>query len=402
MAFDAIMDGYGALVAGAVMSKVGNAQDREDIVQEVFLSAHKSLESMTDRSRLSSWLLRITKRRIADFYTHQTRQSKLILLSNARDDEELSDREDLASVEPGPRELVEREVVYDHVLAEIAQLKPKNRDVVYLHLIDDMSLTMIGMRLKTKESTVRMRLMRGLIQLRARLRRLNDQLRDTAMNMRRHSTDLEMVDYLTGHASEQDEKAIEKELASAPDVRELQSTWQAVLNSIATESEEAKLISARSKEKVCARIRSSEGGHVGVRAVRLRERLSHYGTFLTVAAAAVIVLATSATFIAYLQGEPANSSEDQLANRSGLPSLSNAPEDAARPVERRLIVDSAVADSSSIQFRNTYASLVSAVADADPGDILVLNDSKIVETVRISKRLSLIALDGPKLTGMAL
>jgi RNA polymerase sigma-70 factor (ECF subfamily) len=58
-AFTEIVSRYGEMVFTVVRKIVGNREDAEDITQEVFIKAFKSLERFREESEFSTWLYRI-------------------------------------------------------------------------------------------------------------------------------------------------------------------------------------------------------------------------------------------------------------------------------------------------------------------------------------------------------
>lgn len=50
------------------MKKVGNKQDAEDILQDVFLKICSNIDQMKDNGRIYAWIYRITRNVIADYY----------------------------------------------------------------------------------------------------------------------------------------------------------------------------------------------------------------------------------------------------------------------------------------------------------------------------------------------
>jgi len=51
-----------------INSRVNNKVEAEDILQEVFLKIHKSLPTLTSQEKLPSWIYRITRNTIIDYY----------------------------------------------------------------------------------------------------------------------------------------------------------------------------------------------------------------------------------------------------------------------------------------------------------------------------------------------
>jgi len=57
--FTAILSSYSPVLYRIALRKVGNAEDAEDVLQEAFLSAFKSLHQFKGRAQLSTWLTSI-------------------------------------------------------------------------------------------------------------------------------------------------------------------------------------------------------------------------------------------------------------------------------------------------------------------------------------------------------
>lgn len=51
-----------------IRSRVGDAHAAEDILQDVFVKIHRRLDSLRDRSKVESWIYRITRNSIVDHY----------------------------------------------------------------------------------------------------------------------------------------------------------------------------------------------------------------------------------------------------------------------------------------------------------------------------------------------
>jgi len=56
-----------------VFSRVSNAEDAEDILQEVFLSIYRQRDTLRDPNRLESWMYQVARNRIIDHYRRPRR-----------------------------------------------------------------------------------------------------------------------------------------------------------------------------------------------------------------------------------------------------------------------------------------------------------------------------------------
>jgi len=67
--------------------KVGNRETAEDLVQDTFVAAHKSIETFQNKSQPKTWLFSILKNKIADYYRKQFKL-KMVNESDMGNDEQ--------------------------------------------------------------------------------------------------------------------------------------------------------------------------------------------------------------------------------------------------------------------------------------------------------------------------
>ncbi|GEM_PF-1794245 len=164
-----MMDRYGPMVMGYLLGRTRDDNDREELLQGVFVRAFQALGSLRDASRLGPWLLRIAERETAEFYRarERSRQRGGVGAGDAADH-----AAKLADSRPGPYELTHAAEIARLVMQAIARLGDHYRVVLYLRLIEEETPQRIARRLGLRESATRMRLKRGLELLRRELRRL--------------------------------------------------------------------------------------------------------------------------------------------------------------------------------------------------------------------------------------
>ncbi len=75
--FDLIIEQYSGRIYGTLYRMLGNAQDTEDLVQEVFLRAYKSLPGFEGKSSIARWLYRIAMNTLADFLRAKKRSPEI-------------------------------------------------------------------------------------------------------------------------------------------------------------------------------------------------------------------------------------------------------------------------------------------------------------------------------------
>lgn len=70
-----------------IIMRVNNADDADDILQEVFIRIYKNISSLKDEQKLASWIFQITRNVIIDYYRSKKEIYEI-------DDEYLSDKSD--------------------------------------------------------------------------------------------------------------------------------------------------------------------------------------------------------------------------------------------------------------------------------------------------------------------
>lgn len=143
-----------------------NAQDAEDLSQEVWLKAYKSLNSFRGNSTFYTWLRRIT---INSFLNHERSRS----FSWQKQGPWLSDEEQ--NVEPSTsEESIYNKVLFDCVMNALAELTPSQRLMFLLRHHEGMSYEEIAGAMGCSTGTVKKGVSRAIAKLRNRLEVGND------------------------------------------------------------------------------------------------------------------------------------------------------------------------------------------------------------------------------------
>jgi RNA polymerase sigma-70 factor (ECF subfamily) len=123
---------------------VGNAADAEDLLQEIFLSAHRKLESFRGESALGTWLYRLAVNLCLDHL--RSRSGRAIQLTDPLDDE-------AALPDAGHRGLAERTVTKMDLERALAQLPIGCRTAFVLHDVEGLEHREIGEIMGIAEGT---------------------------------------------------------------------------------------------------------------------------------------------------------------------------------------------------------------------------------------------------------
>ena len=157
-AFDDCIEAYGNLVWGIVAKFFANAQDREDVVQDVFLSLWKNSYRFDQRKGSEkTFIAVIARRRIIDHLRRRERETAHITAVDA----EINP----VGVESSSQ-LVDRQDEANFVLAAMGELRHEERQVLQLAILQGMSHSKIADRMKLPLGTIKTLARRGMIRLR--------------------------------------------------------------------------------------------------------------------------------------------------------------------------------------------------------------------------------------------
>ncbi len=164
-AYEKLVAKYWRLLIAWVRPRVRNASEAEDIVQETFIRAFRSLPDLKEPGRFSGWLLAIARNRSAD---HARKLHEVQSLDGMSEEEPAGDRFTAASEDLAER--IDRREEYQAVLRAVDRLPEKYRLVVMLRYFEGFSGNEISHILDEPEGTVRNRLFRAHEKIRRLIR----------------------------------------------------------------------------------------------------------------------------------------------------------------------------------------------------------------------------------------
>ncbi len=150
--FASLHDRYAPMVHGLLLARVP-CHEAEDLTQETFLRAMRSLGSLRSLDALGPWLAAIARNLAARYHRRQRFRATIGL----RDDHE-------ATPNPGP---ISPEAA--QALAAIRSLPEAYRETLIMRLVEGMTGPEIASRTGLTHGSVRVNLHRGMAMLRARL-----------------------------------------------------------------------------------------------------------------------------------------------------------------------------------------------------------------------------------------
>lgn len=153
-ACEALVRQYQERVFALISRMTGDPDRVEDIAQEVFLKAFRSLKSFRGGSRFYTWLYRITVNTVLNTMRSQGRQQETSL-------DALGGLEVQADADMEPAEVTARLELARRVREAIDQLEEPYRVIIYLRELEDLSYEEIAEVVELPVGTVKSRLFRA-------------------------------------------------------------------------------------------------------------------------------------------------------------------------------------------------------------------------------------------------
>ena len=141
-----------------------NAQDAEDLSQEVWLKAYQALSSFRFDSSFYTWLRRIT---INAFLNH--RRSSFFRRQGQTTAVKLEPIDSEATEHSCSPENIYNKLLFENVVSALAELTPKQRLAFLLRHYEGMSYDEIANAMNCSTGTVKKGVSRAIVKLRARL-----------------------------------------------------------------------------------------------------------------------------------------------------------------------------------------------------------------------------------------
>ncbi len=138
------VDAYGDYLFRYALSRLRNHESAEEVVQETFVAALKSLNQFAGRGAERAWLLGILKRKIVDFVRRRAKSTSLD--SNDRDEQFVASifdasgkwRDDPRICQSNPSEDLERAEFMQALHACLKGLPPRQGDVFMLREMEEL------------------------------------------------------------------------------------------------------------------------------------------------------------------------------------------------------------------------------------------------------------------------
>ncbi len=150
----------------------GNEQDAEEVVQETFLRAYRSLDTFEERAQFSTWLHRIAVNCALDLIRARQRHSenRVEPAAEAQDEERRDPLFSAASDDPSPDRMLMSAELSRSLRAAMARLSPTERAAFILRHFEGQSIEQIAAALKLSVGATKNGIFRAVQKLRAALK----------------------------------------------------------------------------------------------------------------------------------------------------------------------------------------------------------------------------------------
>jgi RNA polymerase sigma-70 factor, ECF subfamily len=161
LAFEELYRAHSGRLFSVTCRMLGNAADAEDLLQEIFLTAHRKLGSFRGESSLGTWLYRLATNQCLDYL--RSRASRAGQVTDALDDEP-------TLADAGSKGLAEQTVTKMDLERALARLPEGCRAAFVLHDVEGLEHREVGEVLGIAEGTSKSQVHKARLRLRALLR----------------------------------------------------------------------------------------------------------------------------------------------------------------------------------------------------------------------------------------
>ena len=168
-AFEQLLRAHEKTVYNLALRMTGDPQDAEDMAQEAFWKAYRSLGDFRGECKFSVWLYRIVSNVCLDHLRRQRRRPAVSL--SVEDDEGEEQQWEIPDERYEPERELERKLTREAVRKGLAALPDEQRQILLLREIRGLSYEEIGEILGLEPGTVKSRIFRARKRLAAFLLR---------------------------------------------------------------------------------------------------------------------------------------------------------------------------------------------------------------------------------------
>jgi RNA polymerase sigma-70 factor (ECF subfamily) len=158
-AFHRLVDRFQPEIFRMIYYRTRSQADAEDLTQDVFLKAFRSLKRLENTAVFRSWLYRIAVNRVNDHF--RKKRLKALIGFSSMDEDDFVETEEMAVAPQATREMARKEF-WARVKGAMKALSKMEREVFMLRFFDQLPIKEITAALKKNESTVKTHLYRAM------------------------------------------------------------------------------------------------------------------------------------------------------------------------------------------------------------------------------------------------
>jgi RNA polymerase sigma-70 factor (ECF subfamily) len=159
LAFNQLIDRYQGDIYRMIYYRIHRQMDAEDLTQDVFVRAYRSISRLREPQRFRSWLYTIAVNRVNDYLRKKRVHS---IFKSSDEGPEIQPEADDRRENPEALEQVLKEDFWRQVGRIAQKLSKMEREVFMLRFMDDLNIAEISQILKKSESTIKTHLYRAL------------------------------------------------------------------------------------------------------------------------------------------------------------------------------------------------------------------------------------------------
>jgi RNA polymerase sigma-70 factor, ECF subfamily len=159
-AFEELYRAHAGKLFSVACRMLGNPTDAEDLLQEIFLSAHRKLDGFRGEAALGTWLYRLATNHCLDYL--RSRAARTNQVTDALED-------DAGPFEPGAQTLAEQTVAKMDLERALARLPEGCRAAFILHDVQGLEHKEVAQALGIAEGTSKSQVHKARLRLRALL-----------------------------------------------------------------------------------------------------------------------------------------------------------------------------------------------------------------------------------------
>jgi len=162
-----------------IRKRVANADEAEDILQDVFCELVEAARLMKPVEQVNAWLFRVARNRITDLFRKRKPEVSTDRPVLIADEEELHFKDLLPSPDAGPEAAYAREVLLDEIDAALDELPEQQRAVFVAHELEGRSFKDLAAETGLSLNTLLARKHYAVLRLRRRLLAIYEEFRST-------------------------------------------------------------------------------------------------------------------------------------------------------------------------------------------------------------------------------